>query len=258
MDTSAYLEAVVEQTNTLADWVHGKDAAAAVPTCPKWTLADLVDHVGSTQRMVTMLVGERMMEPSAAFARYVPGPSDSGEWRAWLTEGAAEAKRAFESVADDTPVWDPSGDEAGVPFWSRRLLGEVCVHRADAAAALGERYELAPDRAVGAIEDWLDTMTSRGYWENRAGFADAMRGDGQTLHFHATDASGEWLARREADGVALERTHTKADVAVRGPAVDLLLVLSRRRPLAAAPSLEIFGDRALLDHWIEHMDWVTD
>jgi hypothetical protein len=49
-----------------------------------------------------------------------------------------------------------------------------------------------------------------------------------------------------------------ADVAVRGPAAELLLVISRRRPLDAAPTLELHGDRTLLDHWIEHMDWVTD
>ncbi|MFI6909403.1 maleylpyruvate isomerase family mycothiol-dependent enzyme [Nonomuraea sp. NPDC050394] len=257
MDTPAYLKAVVEQTSTFADWVHDRDAAAPVPTCPEWTLTDLVDHVGSVQRMVTMLVGERMTEPSEAFAGYVPGPADSGQWRAWLSDCAAEASRAFASVDDDTPVWDPSGAAAGVTFWSRRLLGEVCVHRADAAAALGLPYELEPELAVAALEDWLTTLTSRGYWENRPGFSDAMRGSGQTLHFHATDAPGEWVARREPDMVVLEHTHAKADVAVRGPAADLLLVISRRRPLDAAPALEVHGDRALLEHWIEHMDWVA-
>jgi uncharacterized protein (TIGR03083 family) len=258
VDTSAYLRVVVDQTRTLADWVHGRDATAPVPTCPKWTLGDLVDHVGATQRMVAMLVGERMTDPSEAFARQVPGPTDSALWRDWLTNCAAEAKQAFDSVTDDTPVWDPSGADAGVAFWSRRLLGEVCVHRADAAVALDLPYELEPEAAAAAVEDWLDTMTSQGYWENRPDFADAVRGTGQTLHFHATDAPGEWLVRREPDRVALERTHTKADVAVRGPGADLLVVLSRRRPLSAASGLEVHGDRALLDHWIEHMDWVTD
>ena len=257
MDTSAYLNGVVEQTSTLADWVDGKDASAPVPTCPEWTLGDLVDHVGAVQRMVTMLVGERMSEPSSAYERYVPGPTDSAQWRAWLNDGAAEAKQAFESVTDDTQVWDPSGDEAGVPFWSRRLFGEACVHRADAASALDVRYELPPETAVGAVGDWLENMTSQGYWENREGYADAMRGNGQTLHFHATDAPGEWLARREPDRVVLERTHAEADITVSGPAADLLLVLSRRRPLGEASSLELRGDRALLDHWIEHMDWIT-
>jgi uncharacterized protein (TIGR03083 family) len=258
METAAYLTAVVEQTNTFADWVADRDPATPVPTCPKWTLAELVNHVGATQRMVQMLVGERMTEPSAAFAGYAPGPTDSAQWRTWLTDGAAEAKRAFEGVADDTPVWDPSGAEAGVPFWSRRLFGEICVHRADAAAALDLPYDLAPEHAAAAVEDWLDTMTSQGYWENRPDFAEAMRGNGQTLHFHATDAPGEWLARREPDRVALSHTHTRADVAVRGPATELLLVLSRRRSLAAASGLQVHGDQALLDLWIEHMDWVAD
>ncbi|MBB5787778.1 maleylpyruvate isomerase family mycothiol-dependent enzyme [Jiangella mangrovi] len=258
MDTSAYLNVVVEQTGTLAEWVHGKDPAAPVPTTPKWTLADLVDHVGSTQRMVTMLVGERMTAPDDAYARYVPGPADPGQWRDWLNESAAEARDAFASVTDDTPVWDPSGDDAGVRFWSRRLFGEACIHRADAASALGTRYELAPSSAVGALEDWLDTMTSQGYLENRPDYAAAMRGTGQTLHFHATDAPGEWLARREPENVVLERVHAEADVTVSGPATDLMLVISRRRPLSAAPGLDVQGDRTLFDRWIEQMDWVTD
>ncbi|MFG1622353.1 maleylpyruvate isomerase family mycothiol-dependent enzyme [Kribbella sp. NPDC049227] len=258
MDASGYLRSVVEQTGTFAEWVDGGDAAMPVPTCPKWTLADLVDHVGATHRMVAMLVGEQLTEPSRAFAAYARAPADSARWGAWMVEGAAAAQRAVESVGADAPVWDPSGAGAGVPFWSRRLFGEACVHRADAAVALERRYELAPEPAVAALEDWLDTLTSRGYWENRSDFAEGMRGDGQTLHFHATDAPGEWLARREADRVVLEHTHTAADVTLSGPAADLLLVLSRRRRLDATPSLQLDGDRALLDRWIDHMDWVSD
>lgn len=33
-------------------------------------------------------------------------------------------------------------------------------------------------------------------------------------------------------------------------------MLTRRRPLDAARNLDLYGDRASLDHWIEHMDWV--
>lgn len=258
MDTSAYVKAAVEQTRTLADWVHGKDAATPVPTCPDWTLADLVDHVGGVQRMLTVLVGERLTDPTKAFEGYTPGPADSGQWRDWLNDGVDEVSQAFASVTDETPVWDPTGNAAGVTFWSRRLLGEACVHRADAASALAVPYELEPELAVASLEDWLKTMTSRAYWENRQGYGEAMRGDGQTLHFHATDAPGEWVARREADRIVLERTHTKADVAVRGPAADLLLVISRRRALDAAPALDVQGDRALFEHWIDHMDWVAN
>jgi uncharacterized protein (TIGR03083 family) len=257
MDTAAYLNAVVEQTSTFADWVDGKDATAPVPTCPEWTLADLVDHIGATQKMVAMLVAEKLTEPSAAFAAYVPAPADSTQWGAWLNGTAAEAKRAYDAAADDTPVWDPNGGVVGAPYWARRLFAEACVHRADAAATVGTSYELPPEHAAAAIEDWLDTMTSPTYWQSKPHYAEAMRGDGQTLHLHTTDAPGEWVARREPDKIALERTHAKADVAVRGPATDLMLVISRRRPLEETPALEVHGDRALFEHWVEQMNWTT-
>ena len=258
MNTPAYLAAVADQTEIFADWVDGQDPSAPVPTCPAWTLADLVDHVGATQRMVAMLVGERLMDPTTAFERQASVPDSSDDWGAWMTQGLALARDAFSDVDDTTPVWDPSGDAAGVPFWSRRLFGEACIHRADAAAALSLPYDLAPEHAVEALQDWLETMTSAGYWQAKPDFAAAMSGTGQTLHFHASDAEAHWLARRDADRVALDRTApSDADVVVTGPATDLLLVICRRRSLGDA-SLDVSGDAALFDHWIANMNWTTD
>ncbi len=194
MDTPAYLNAVVGQTNTLAQWAADNDPTTPVPTCPEWNLGDLVDHIGATQLMVAVLVGERLTDPSSAFEAYSPAPSDSALWH-----------------------------------------------------------------------DWLDTMTSRGYWENVAGFAEAMSGTGQTFRFRASDTDGDWIARREEDRIVLahgpgataESAGPGADVTVEGPAVELMLVISRRRPLASARSLVVDGDRALIEHWIDHMDWVA-
>ena len=258
MHTETYLDPVVEQTGILAEWVHAREPETPVPTAPKWTLADLVEHVGATQRMVRLLVAGRLTDPGAAFADQEPAPADPAAWRDWLNANAVAARDAFAPVADTTPVWDPSGAAAGVPLWSRRLFGEACVHRADAAAALDLAYAPRPEYAAAAVDDWLDTLTSAGYWTNRPDFAAAVRGAGQTLCFAPTDAAGGWLARRGPDGVGLERAAAPADVTLRGPAVELLLVLSRRRPLAAAEGLVVQGDRALLDHWIDHMDWVAD
>ena len=68
---------------------------------------------------------------------------------------------------------------------------------------------------------------------------------------HELGAAGEWLVRRTPSAVAWEHRHGEADVAVRGPALDLLLVLNRR----ATPgdtALEVAGDERLLAHWLEH------
>jgi hypothetical protein len=51
--------------------------------------------------------------------------------------------------------------------------------------------------------------------------------------------------------VAWEHRHGEADVAARGPAPDLLLVLNRR----AAPgdtAVEVAGDERLLAHWLKY------
>jgi len=64
-------------------------------------------------------------------------------------------------------------------------------------------------------------------------------------------AAGEWLARRTPSGVAWEHRHDQGDVAVRGRATDLLLVLSRRAALDGS-WLEVSGDRRLLAHWLQH------
>ncbi len=59
------------------------------------------------------------------------------------------------------------------------------------------------------------------------------------------------LVTRTPSGVTTARGHGKADVAVRGPAASLLLVLTRRLP-PSAPGIEVLGEQALLTHWLEH------
>jgi hypothetical protein len=49
----------------------------------------------------------------------------------------------------------------------------------------------------------------------------------------------------------VEPGHARADVAVRAPAARLLLPVTRRLP-ASEPGVEIFGEQALLTHWLEH------
>ena len=51
------------------------------------------------------------------------------------------------------------------------------------------------------------------------------------------DHTGEEVWRY--DGVVVERAHAKGDVAVRGPASDLLLVAWHRKPVT---SVDTFGD----------------
>ncbi|MGQ0775738.1 MAG: hypothetical protein ACT4NY_15190 [Pseudonocardiales bacterium] len=86
---------------------------------------------------------------------------------------------------------------------------------------------------------------------------------GRTLHLHATDtapeaaapeAAAEWLVDLTGDTIVWRRAHEKAAVTVRGPLIDLLLVVYRRRP-ARSEGIEILGDGQLLDFWLERISF---
>ena len=88
--------------------------------------------------------------------------------------------------------------------------------------------------------------------------APASEGPGPagTIHLHATDAgpeaASEWLIELAPPGFSWRHAHEKATVAVRGPLADVLLVAYRRLP-PDTEGVEILGDRALLDAWLERV-----
>ena len=77
---------------------------------------------------------------------------------------------------------------------------------------------------------------------------------GATLHLHATDdglgAAGEWTITGTGDGIAWSHEHGKGDAALRGSAKDLLLAVVRRQPVADG-DIEVFGDTAVWDGWLD-------
>lgn len=142
-------------------------------------------------------------------------------------------------------------------FWARRRAHEAAVHLADAQLAAGRDVDLAPEVAADGLGEWPARIAAStgGTADPARAQAQDLRGDGQSLHFHATGpalpGTGQWLVTRAPSGIIVARGHGKADVAVRGPAASLLLVLTRRLP-PSAPGIEIPGEQALLTHWLQH------
>jgi len=231
--------------------IAGGDLDRPVPACPGWTLRQLATHVGRGHRWAAQIVATRATAPVAT--RDVPDgklPEDPARHGPWLNESADLVVEAVTAAGDD-PVWTFTGPRPA-RWWARRRAHEAAVHLADAQLAAGQDVDLAPEFAADGVDEWLSLVV--------AGAADPARarelgGDGQSLHFHATDpglsGTGEWLVTRTPDGVTVEAGHAKADVAVRGPAARLLLVLTRRLP-ASDPAVEVLGEQALLTHWLEH------
>ena len=251
LDFDRYLTELVAETARLADTLHGLDLDAAVPTCPEWTVADLGTHVGRGQRWVTGII-ERLVDHPIPMPEDLSPPDDSAARTAWIKDGAHEMAAAAGRAGATTPVWTWTADRT-VGFWVRRFTHDVVVHRFDAeSAAVGavpDRFDVATDLAADGVSDVLSTVETLSHIDGYETAFVGLRGNGQTLSFHATDDGSEWLATRTAGGVEWEHAHGQSDVAVRGPAADLLLVLNRRwSPIR----LQVLGDAALFDQWLEN------
>lgn len=253
-----YLDALIAQSALFAEALIGAELQQRVPTCPEWTLQQLIEHVGRAHRRATVLVARRTTAPPDPGELDVPAaPEDPGELGTWLCDGAGELVDAMRVAGPETLVWTWGwswGDQHSVAFLARRIAHEIAVHRADVELALGREFVLEADLAADAISEWLGLLSSTKAVEVRPEFA-ALRGEGQILHLHSTDPglgeAGEWIVRRTPSGPVWEHGHAKGDVAVRGAVVDLLLVLMRRVPPAQAP-ISVLGNASVLDHWLEH------
>jgi uncharacterized protein (TIGR03083 family) len=245
-DTDRLLGEVVSSTATLAEIAGSGDPAARVPTCPDWTLRQLITHVGRAQRWATAIVTTQATEPIPF--REVPDgrlPDDPAERPDWLRRGASALGDAVRT-AGTGPVWTHFG-MGPASYWARRMAHETAVHRADGQLTVGERPVIDPVIAADGIDEWLG-LNSGG--PDEPGGKQALPA-GKVLHLHVTDdgIDGEWLIRRDPDGISVRAGHGKGDAALRGPASELLLVLVRRLPVDD-PAVEIIGDHTLVDGWL--------
>ena len=235
-------------TAELARIIDG-DLERPVPTCPGWTFRQLATHLGRGHRWAAQIVATRARAP-IPMREVADGklPQDPAQHASWLNAGADRVIEAVTAAGSD-PVWTLAGI-GPASFWVRRRAHEAAVHLADAQLAAGRDVDLTPEVAADGVDEWLTRIADPA----RAQPQD-LRGHGQSLHFHATDpglaGTGEWLVTRTPSGVTVTRGHGKADVAIRGPAASLLLVLTRRLP-PSDPAIDILGEQALLTHWLQH------
>ncbi|MEI5101162.1 maleylpyruvate isomerase family mycothiol-dependent enzyme [Streptomyces sp. PmtG] len=250
-----YAAEIVTQTEQLRSLIKDADLSAPVPTCPGWSLGNLLRHVGGAHRWSERVVRTRASGPVPHDQVDDVDGDDTADAAAlgdWLAEGAALLADTLREAGPDARVWTPA--PGGTPvFWGRRMLFETVLHRADAVTAVGGPYPLDADVALIGLNEWMEFTELPQVCESPEALR-ALLGPGRTVHLHATDVepagAGEWLIDLTGDAITTRRTHEKAAVAVRGPAASLLALLYQRESvLAEAP--EIIGDRALFEQWRE-------
>jgi uncharacterized protein (TIGR03083 family) len=264
-----FCDEIVTQTGLLQEVVAGADLSATVPTAPDWTLADLLRHIGGNLRALEQAVrtGVPVIEPEREVPGHAgPGGDDPAALDAWLSSAAGAAAATLRSAGPDVEaqVWNIRWPTAA---WARRAAQDITVHRADAAGTVGAGYTVDGDLAVDAVDEFLDLLSGLAAAEaarDGAGAAgDRAEGAGAagpgaagTVHLHATDVgpglAAEWLVTLDLPTFHWRHAHEKATVAVRAPLADLLRVVTRRLP-PDAEGVEVLGDRAVLDAWLERL-----
>ena len=209
-----------------------------IPHIDGWTVHDVVGHTGWVARYVTAVIGTDPSNPPSRSS--IPEPPPGPEVVEWFVEAGEALVKAL-AAADPEHHCPSFIGEVTVAWWFRRMANEFSMHRWDAFSASSSPDPIESKLAADGIEEVL-----RVFVPTRLQFGE-LDGHGETIHLHASDIeNGEWSLTLGENDISWDNTHTKADVAARGPISDLLLMMWSRIP----PSrLEVFGESEILDRW---------
>jgi uncharacterized protein (TIGR03083 family) len=218
METQRLLDCLAADFIRLRD-TAAKDLAAPVPSCPDWTVTDLVRHVA----MVYLHKVEAMRQ--GAHPADWPPDLSAEEPIALLDRTYAALVGEFATRAPEDPTWTWYPPDQTVGFWIRRMAQETVIHRVDAELALGEGSSSIPDDlAVDGVDEVLTAFVAHGSREWHQYFAEALDDWGD--RWLSVDANGAaWRVAVHPDGVTVTvgPTGSGAAATIRGEPVPLLL-----------------------------------
>ncbi|ROP35886.1 maleylpyruvate isomerase family mycothiol-dependent enzyme [Saccharothrix texasensis] len=212
-----------------------------VPTCPEWTLLDLVRHIGEGRRRWAATVAAGPAAAPAARSTWQQDPPREREaLLEWLAAGTRQLLDALREAGPDRGCWTWWGDSQSpmtTGAVARHQLQEIAVHTYDAQLTAGAPEPLPEVVACDGVDEFLVTCcATTSPWPHEPAVVD----------YHATEGRS-WRLLLSADGALVTDVGTDAaDASARGPASDVVLFLYGRIP---ADSLELDGDRRLFD-WL--------
>jgi uncharacterized protein (TIGR03083 family) len=237
------------------------DEAPLVPSCPGWSVSELVGHLGVVHRGVTHIIRQRLAgPPGSTDLAFFELPADREGWPTslehapadrgpvpvdlidWFLDGAFALESAFRSSGADQPVWTWWSQEQTIGFWLRVQVIEAAVHRWDAQNAIGVAGPVQAELAADAVGQTFEVMAPA-----RRAWRQAPPGSGERLRFRQTDGAGEWTVCFEGDDVRVDESHRACDVELAGTASELMLFLWQRIPADRLD--EVRGDRGVLDRY---------
>jgi uncharacterized protein (TIGR03083 family) len=167
LTTAQHLAGLSEAMRAFVRYADRAGLEARVPTCPDWTVLDLVAHQGMVHRWAAALLrGERPTDEEVD-AYEVTG-RESEDPLAWLGAGASALAEAVNGAPDDVDALVFLNDAPPArEFWARRQCHETTMHAVDAlAASLGrpprpEEVWIDPELAGDGIDELLGGFLTR-------------------------------------------------------------------------------------------------
>ena len=233
-----FLHAIEDDSKALcAAAQRGLDVS--VPSCPGWTVRDVVIHTGNLHRQKVTVLKEGLTDSD--FNRAEP----VGDLLDWFSEGYGLLLNALRSVDPAIGMWSWYQPDQTAGFWYRRMAHETLIHRVDAELAHGAVTNVDPVLAEDGIDEALVVFIS-GYpaWATPEPGTATIRLSTPTRHwslraatFSGTTRSGRVISNMPA--VILEPDVDKWDCEISGLSAALDLWLWGRGPLS---DLEVIGN----------------
>jgi len=244
-DSDHMSQASIEYRSWLADEGRalaatlGGDPTIPVPSCPGWSITDLVAHVGSYHRWVADLLRDASPQPRAPYSL---SPDPAVPLAEWYLASLNLLIEAMDTTDPDTRMWTVTVDQnAGAGC--RRQAHDLTVHRWDAQNAYGRADPIRTERAM----DFIDELF-------KAALPYILPFLGRPVpKVSLTLRSADGTYRRRIDGTSgrphLTHDPTPADATLTGTPSDLLLALWRRTNAAT-----LAGDLTALTAWQQAVD----
>jgi uncharacterized protein (TIGR03083 family) len=228
-----------------------------VPTCPEWTLFELVQHlgVGCHRWAAIVAAGPADAPPAGSTWEGAPvAPRERKALLAWLAASAQELLGALREAGPDRGCWAWWGDSQSPQTCfavARHQLQEIAVHTYDAQVTLGAPQPLPDEAALDGVEEFQFTCCATTVaWPHEPAVVDYHATEGRSWRLWLS-GEGARIARRSAPGIlpatAAAEDPDPADASAWGTASGLVLAFYGRTPL---DSLKLVGDRRIFDQLI--------
>ncbi|MGW6201461.1 maleylpyruvate isomerase family mycothiol-dependent enzyme [Kribbella sp. NPDC055110] len=201
---------------------------APVPSCPGWTVDDVVRHVA--------MVYVHKVEVLKLGARPKPWPPDFSGLTSleWYDDARKAIVDALEAAGTETPTWTFNPRDSTSGFWYRRMAHETVIHRIDVEQAHDVVTPIDTELALDGIDEVLYPTLGGPWWE-----------EGDTAYpidatVRLTAAGRSWTVYADATSVDV-RQGAEGDAAaeVSGDPAQVYLWLWGR---AGEDAIEMVGD----------------